>query len=95
MDLPEKLTKHFQEDAENFKKIDVFLAKQEVHNEVNGHILKDIQNDLKEVVIQTKKTNGRVSTLESSKAYLAGAMAVIITFLLPVVFILISNFLKK
>ena len=95
MNIEEKLTKHFEEDEENFKKIDTFLTKQEIHNELNNHILKDIQNDMKEVVIQTKKTNGRVSVLESSKAYLAGAMAVIITLFLPIIFIIVSNFLSK
>ena len=95
MNIEEKLTKHFEEDMENFKNINTLLVKQETYNELTGHVLKDIQNDMKEVVVQTKKTNGRISVLENSKAYLAGAMAVIITLFLPIIFIIVSNFLSK
>ena len=95
MNIEEKLTKHFNEDVENFKKVDTFLFKQETYNELHGHLLKDIQNDVKEIVVQTKLTNGRVSVLENSKAYLLGAMAVIITLLLPIIFIIVGNFLSK
>ena len=95
MNTEQQMEKHFQDDRENFKKIDVFLAKQEIHNEMHNLLLKEIQNDVKEVVIQTKKTNGRVDTQENWRAYLTGALAVIITFLLPVIFMIVSNYLKK
>lgn len=60
-------------------------------NELISHILKDIQNDVKEIKIQTTKTNGRVSALENWKGYITGGISVIVIVLVP----LIINILKK
>jgi hypothetical protein len=44
---------------------------------------------------QTRKTNGRVSSLESWRAYITGAIAVITVIILPLVFMVVSLFLNK
>ena len=63
-------------------------------NEIIVHTLKDIQENVKEIVTQTQKTNGRVSSLEDFRAYAKGAIAVIVALLLPVVFIIVSTYFK-
>lgn len=67
---------------------------EQMSNEIIVHTLKDIQSDVKEIKAQTTKTNGRVSTLENWQAYIKGALAVIGILLLPIIFIIISGYLK-
>lgn len=57
------------------------------------HTLRDIQNDVKEIVLQTKKTNGRVSELENWKAYITGGMAVLLMLVVPIFLAILSGWL--
>lgn len=45
--------------------------------EVVEHYLKDMKEDLKEIKTQTQKTNGRVNSLESTRSWMWGAIAVL------------------
>lgn len=45
--------------------------------EVVEHYLKDMKEDLKEIKIQTIKTNGRVTSLEHTRSWIWGAIAVL------------------
>jgi len=49
---------------------------------------------LKDILEQTKKTNGRVSQLENWKAFVLGAIAILTTLILPVVFMVASEVIK-
>lgn len=40
-------------------------------------IVKEIREDVKEIVIQTQKTNGRVNSLEIWRGFITGGLAVI------------------
>jgi hypothetical protein len=40
-------------------------------------IIKEIHNDVKSILEQTKKTNGRVSALEVWRGYITGGIAVL------------------
>lgn len=53
-----------------------------------------IHTMLKDILEQTKRTNGRVSALENWKAFVLGALAIITTLLLPIVFMIISEVIK-
>lgn len=64
-------------------------------NEVIVYHLADIKKDVQAVLVQTSKTNGRVTSLEKWKAYTAGAMAVVMVILLPILMILVSMYLNK
>ena len=52
--------------------------------------MKDIRETLAEILAQTKKTNGRVSSLEVWRGFMTGGLAIITIVILPVIFILIK-----
>jgi hypothetical protein len=45
--------------------------------EVVEHYLKDMKSDIKEIKEQTTKTNGRVTSLEHTRSWMWGAIAVL------------------
>ena len=47
------------------------------------------------ILIQTTKTNGRVSELENLKNKVIGALIVMNIILLPIVYIILSNWISK
>ncbi|MEK9207498.1 MAG: hypothetical protein AAB922_03390 [Patescibacteria group bacterium] len=57
---------------------------EKLNNQTIRHILKDIQNELKELKEIAMKTNGRLTRLELWRSRLGGAMAVIILLLVPI-----------
>jgi hypothetical protein len=57
--------------------------------------ISDIKDSVLRVETQTMKTNGRVDSLMVWRGFVTGGLAVIVVLLLPVVFILVSSFLKK
>lgn len=50
---------------------------------------------LTKIVEQTTKTNGRVTNLESWQTYIKGGVAVITVLMLPILFILISQYVEN
>ena len=58
---------------------------EKLNNQTIRHILKDIQNELKELKEIVTKTNGRLTKLELWKSYMQGGLAVIILLLIPIV----------
>ena len=58
-------------------------------------LLEDMRDDVKEIKTQTQKTNGRVTALESWRAYSNGATAVIILLLVPILIYQANQWLMK
>ncbi len=50
------------------------------------HFMKDIKETLERIEIQTTTTNGRVSALEKWRWMQAGALAIVTSLLLPIIF---------
>ena len=75
--------------------------KNEILAEIEG--LRDLFNekfdrnesDHAKIIVQTTKTNGRVCDLEGLKNKILGALVMTNLIILPVVFILLSNWLNK
>lgn len=61
--------------------------------EQNGKIA-DIHTDVKEVLEQTKKTNGRVGRLEQWKGFITGGLAVITVLIVPILIYLVTHWNK-
>lgn len=59
--------------------------------EIITHTLKDIQSDVKEIKLQTTRTNGRVTALENSKAYFLGALGIITMIVVPIFLYMLYN----
>ena len=57
----------------------------EYTNREIDHSFKEIKDQLNRIEQQTIKTNGRVSKLESWKAYLVGAWFIVTAFLIPMI----------
>lgn len=70
------------------------MTPEPMSNEIIVHTLKDIQQNVVEIKIQTQKTNGRVNSLENSRAYIAGAMAVVVMLLVPIFLAMVYSFFK-
>ena len=62
--------------------------KDEIMKELGQH-----SNTHTQILDQTKLTNGRVKKLEMWKAGLAGATTVLTALILPLVFVLVKNFI--
>lgn len=58
---------------------------EKLNNQTIRHILNDIKSELKELKEIATKTNGRLTKLELWRSYIAGAMAVVILLLIPLV----------
>ena len=63
-------------------------------NKELAHYLKDIQNDVKEIAIQVKQTNGRVSSLEMWRNFITGGLTVLTILVVPVLLYFIYHSLK-
>lgn len=61
-------------------------------NQTIKHILGDIHKDIKNLTEISTKTNGRLTRLEQWRSYIAGAMAVVIMLLVPIVLQYIAKF---
>lgn len=59
---------------------DEHLTDRELH-----HLIRDIKDDVKEIKIQTKITNGRVSALENWRWAMVGGGVVIIGTVVPLI----------
>ena len=55
------------------------------------HVLDDLSEDIKELKVIAKQTNGRISNLELWRARLAGGITVIILLMVPIVIQFISK----
>lgn len=55
---------------------------------------KYVEENLRSIEEQTKKTNGRVSKLEKWQSYVFGATAVLTVIIIPVVFEVVKQWLK-
>lgn len=65
------------------------------YNESNLETLfNGIHEKLDKIFEQTERINGRVSSLEKYRAYVSGALAVIIMLLVPVVISLLTSIAK-
>lgn len=53
-----------------------------------------IEDELKEVKVEQKKTNGRVTALEDSASRFKGALWIISAILLPLAFMVIASFFR-
>ena len=62
------------------------LTPRELH-----HLIKDISTDVKEVVVQVRATNGRVSRLENWQAFMKGGLAVLSILVVPIVIYVITH----
>ena len=66
------------------------------YNESNLETLfKGIHEKLDKIFVQTERTNGRVSSLERWRSYVAGAMAVILLFVVPIAINMAKDALAK
>lgn len=67
-------------------------------NELIVHTLKDIQENVREIKIQTQKTNGTVKELQQWRSFITGGLAVVTALIVPVflamVYLAINNFFK-
>lgn len=68
---------------------------QDYSNKEIIHLFSDLKNDLVEIKMRVGITNGRVSKLEKWQSFIMGGLAVITVLILPVIFILVTNFLQK
>lgn len=57
---------------------------EKLNNQTIRHVLGDIHTELKELKEIAQKTNSRITRLELWRSYIAGAMAVIILILIPI-----------
>lgn len=55
---------------------------------------REIKDTVSRIEMQTIRTNGRVSSLEVWKGFITGGLAVIVLLLLPILFIMVTNYLK-
>lgn len=55
-------------------------------------IVKEIREDVKEIVTQTKRTNGRVNSLEVWRGFITGGLAVLSFVIGYVIYILEKHF---
>ena len=74
-----------------------------MHTELTGH-MSDLKNLIRDegqkssdermrIWEEVKKTNGRVRALERWRSYLAGAVAVILTLVIPVLLAILKSYL--
>ena len=56
--------------------------------------MQEIRDQLNRIEAQTTKTNGRVSKLENWRGFITGGLAILSAIMLPIVFILISSYIK-
>lgn len=59
--------------------------------EGQGEQIKEVHKDVKEVLEQTKKTNGRVSKLESWQAYIKGGLTILSILVVPILIYIITK----
>ena len=52
--------------------------------------MRDIKETLERIEAQTMKTNGRVSALEIWQGFMKGGLAIIMVFILPIIFFLLK-----
>ena len=58
------------------------------------HFFGDVKDDVKEIKVQVKTTNGRVNKLENWRWFMTGGLAILTAVVLPVLFLVISNYLQ-
>lgn len=80
-----------KEDYSN-NEIDGFLREMDNRTQM-AHA--NFQQSLDRIEKQTVKTNGRVTSLEQWKAYMAGAIAVITVLIIPVLLLIVRYVLTK
>ena len=51
--------------------------------------------DHQEIIMQTTRTNGSVRSLQIWRGYITGAVAVLMTIVVPIFFLLAKNYLEK
>jgi hypothetical protein len=56
--------------------------------------MQEIKDALIRIEAQTTRTNGRVNKLENWRGFITGGLAILSAIMLPVVFIVIGNYLK-
>ena len=63
-------------------------------NELIVHIVKDIQEDVKQIKVQTTKTNGRVSSIENWRSFITGAISVLGALIVPIFLAMVYSYFK-
>lgn len=67
--------------------MDVDYSKREIDSKFDAvhHRFDDVKSDLSSILTQTTKTNGRVNALENWRWFLVGGMAIVSSFVIPLI----------
>ena len=96
--LEEQFASHSRQDHEDFKSIHDKLDRVVSGHPTNGELalmIGGVATDITEIKIQTTKTNGRVTSLETAKNMAVGGLILTNILLVPVAVALAINYLKQ
>lgn len=69
-------------------------TREAVEDALQKRDIKDLHDDIKAILTQTRLTNGRVTKLEGWKSFMTGGMAILTIVVVPLTFLVIKLVLE-